>query len=229
MLSLETSTPACSVALNYRGKTYSRFILESRSHTRLILPMIDAVLEEAGIGMQQLDGLAFTTGPGSFTGIRIGFGVAQGLAFGAGLDVVAVSTLEAMATGAAVSYGLEPGDYILPMLDARMDEVYWALFCISSDGRPERIVDDSLASPEAVELSIPEKVRLTVVGDGWNYAERFQLPAVPAVFPDYYPTAEAVLEIGLRQFAARKLPVEKVMPVYLRDRITWKKRQKLRN
>lgn len=192
--------------------------------------MIDAVLSEAGIGMSELDGLAFTLGPGSFTGIRIGFGVAQGLAFGAGLPVMPVSTLETMAIGALHRFNLQPGEYLLPMLDARMDEVYWALFQVTAEGRLNRLVDDSLSSPENVQFSLPKEGNLTVVGDGLNYAQVFTFPTPKAEVSAFYPSAASVLEIACREFAeGRQQQIEDVQPAYLRERVSWKKRQRLRN
>ncbi len=192
--------------------------------------MIDAVLAEAGIAVRDLDGLAFTHGPGSFTGIRIGFGVAQGLAFGAGLPVVPVSTLEAMAEGALDRLDLRPGEYVLPMLDARMNEVYWALFQVEEQGRLTRLVEDSLSSPETVRFSLAQQSKLTVVGDGWNYAQAFSFPSPQAVSPEFYPAAESVLKIARCEFAeGRQQRIEDVQPAYLRERVSWKKRQRLRS
>ena len=109
MLAIETSTPACSVALRVGDAVISRYCEEPRSHTRLVMSMIDEVLGEAGIKPNQLDGLAVTLGPGSFTGLRIGFATVQGLAFGLDLPVVALSTLEVMAQTTARKQGLEEG------------------------------------------------------------------------------------------------------------------------
>jgi tRNA threonylcarbamoyladenosine biosynthesis protein TsaB len=97
LLALETSTQACSAALYIEGVICERFELTSNEHTRLILPMIDSLMSDAGLRPQQLDALAFGCGPGSFTGVRIAAGVTQGIAFGADLPVVPVSTLAAIA------------------------------------------------------------------------------------------------------------------------------------
>ncbi|MGZ8239577.1 MAG: tRNA (adenosine(37)-N6)-threonylcarbamoyltransferase complex dimerization subunit type 1 TsaB, partial [Methylobacter sp.] len=97
LLAVETSTEACSVALYIDGNVSERFELTPKEHTRLILPMIDSLMSDAGLKPQQLDALAFGCGPGSFTGVRIATGVIQGIAFGADLPVVPVSTLAAIA------------------------------------------------------------------------------------------------------------------------------------
>ncbi|GAB4353090.1 MAG: hypothetical protein Kow0060_03270 [Methylohalobius crimeensis] len=125
ILAIETATEACSAALYLDGVVEERFQVAPRRHTHLILPMAEALLAEAGLTLSALDGLAFGRGPGSFTGLRIAAGVIQGLAFGADLPVVPVSTLAALAwqvfdEGAA--------DCALAALDARMGEVYWGIY-----------------------------------------------------------------------------------------------------
>lgn len=228
VLALDTSTPACSVALSYQGQRYSRRALASREHTRLILPMVDEVLVEAGITLVDVEVLAFTTGPGSFTGIRIGFGVAQGLAYGSGLPVIPVSTLEVMAVAAADEFLLSAGEYVMPMLDARMDEIYWAVFCVKEDHSLTRVQPDSLDAPENIEVALPDSAKLCVVGDGWNYADRLSLKPAQ-IHQEYYPDAVAVLAIASQRYKAGEIEsIENVQPVYLRDKITWKKRQRLR-
>ncbi|MGH8841670.1 MAG: tRNA (adenosine(37)-N6)-threonylcarbamoyltransferase complex dimerization subunit type 1 TsaB [Advenella sp.] len=95
ILAFDTSTEYCSIALLLDGELLSREVLAERRHSELILPMLQRMLEEAGLTLTQLDGIAFGAGPGSFTGLRIACGVAQGLAFGAGLPVAGICTLEA--------------------------------------------------------------------------------------------------------------------------------------
>ena len=97
ILAVDTATEACSAALLVGDKVFSRWEEAPRDHTRKILPMVQAVLEDAGISLSDLDAIAFGRGPGSFTGVRIGIGVAQGLAFGAGVPLIGISTLAAMA------------------------------------------------------------------------------------------------------------------------------------
>ena len=228
LLALDTSTPACSVALCCHGRNYSRGILASRTHTQHILPMVDEVLDEAGVSLQDIDGLAFTVGPGSFTGIRIGFGVAQGLAFGAELPVAAISTLETMAVGAVENFSIAAGCYIMPMLDARMEEVYWALFRVGDNLALERITEDRLSAPGEVEVCLPTGAELVVVGDGCNYEASFSFTP-QQMHAEYLPDAKAMLEIAHRIFQAGEAQdIAEVQPVYLRDKITWKKRQRLR-
>src|ERR1700736_3878469 len=122
VLAVDTATEACSVALLSGDEVISRFAEGGLAHAQQVLGMVEAVLAEAGVSLAMLDGIAASVGPGSFTGVRISVAVAQGLAFGANLQVVPVTTLEALAyqvlrDGAA---------HALACLDARMGEVYWA-------------------------------------------------------------------------------------------------------
>src|SRR5690554_5279655 len=144
ILALDAATTACSVALCRGGVITRQFVSTPREHTRLLLPMVDELLSEAGISLAQVDALAFTAGPGSFTGLRIGFGVVQGLAFGADLPVIPVSTLAALALAGARKAQLGSG-CILPALDARMGEIYWGLYRYQS-GSVEPLMADQVAS-----------------------------------------------------------------------------------
>ncbi|WP_268580446.1 tRNA (adenosine(37)-N6)-threonylcarbamoyltransferase complex dimerization subunit type 1 TsaB, partial [Escherichia coli] len=108
------------------------FELCPREHTQRILPMVQQVLAESGLALNQLDALAFGRGPGSFTGVRIGIGIAQGLALGADLPMIGVSTLQTMAQGA---WRVSGAERVLAAIDARMGEVYWGQFERQADGR----------------------------------------------------------------------------------------------
>lgn len=121
LLALDTSTENCSLALWLDGEVVTRQELAGQRHSDLILPMLDELLKATGLELRQLDGIAFGEGPGSFTGLRIGCGVAQGLAFGADLPVVGVSTLLALAEAA-------PGERVIACLDARIGEIYHAAY-----------------------------------------------------------------------------------------------------
>ncbi|PRI54099.1 tRNA threonylcarbamoyladenosine biosynthesis protein TsaB, partial [Haemophilus influenzae] len=123
LLALDTSTEACSVALLYRGEKTHINELAQRTHTKRILPMIDEILANSGLGLNQVDALAFGRGPGSFTGVRVGAGIAQGLAFGADLPVIPISNLTAMAQAA---FELHQAENVVAAIDARMNEVYFS-------------------------------------------------------------------------------------------------------
>src|ERR1700723_308317 len=123
VLALDAATEACSVALLSGDELTSRFAEGGRSHAQQVLDMVQAVLAEAQVSLSMLDGIAASIGPGAFTGVRISVAVAQGLAFGAGLRVAPVTTLEALALQALQGSPGAPGP-VLACLDARMGEVY---------------------------------------------------------------------------------------------------------
>lgn len=231
ILAFDTSADSCSVALFYGDATYSRVERTARDHNRLILPMIDSVLLEAGIALARLDALAVASGPGSFTGIRIGIGVAQGLAFGADLPVLPVSTLQTLAAGAIRGLETAEDSVIMACLDARMDEVYWGLYQ-GLDGFPEPLASDRLDKPEFAGREWQHHVqrgsaKLVGVGDGWRFRDRIAgIPAVVAL--DALPEAVDVLFIAQHHFA-RGLAVkaDALEPSYLRSSVGWKKREPL--
>ena len=121
ILAVDTSTEACSVALQIGDKTIAKFADEPRSHSRLLMPMVQQVLAEAEIKVNQLDAIGVSIGPGSFTGLRIGFAAVQGMAYGADIPVAPVSTLELMAATYVRQESAQAGE-IMALLDARMSE-----------------------------------------------------------------------------------------------------------
>lgn len=248
ILAIDTATSACSVALTNGDEILARHKLAHREHTQLLLPMVDDVLAEGGMTLSQIDVIAFTAGPGSFTGIRIGFGVVQGLAFGAEIPVLPVSSLETLAHTAMrklevqiasqlerqkQNSEIESSDLvIIPMLDARMDEIYWAQFQLrKGSGAPknlQRVCTDSLSAPEESCTEVNKSSAVIVVGDGWNYSDRIFLePTI--VDATLLPEAQDILTIANPLIQAGKaIPIEQASPIYLRDKITWKKRLRLR-
>ena len=125
ILIIDTSTEACSAALSINGQVTSLFEIAPRIHTKLILPMIDQVLKQKNVTVNQLTAIAWGRGPGSFTGVRIGSGIMQGLALGSDKPVLPISTLAAMAQQAIEQANAE---YVMAAIDARMGEVYWGLY-----------------------------------------------------------------------------------------------------
>ncbi len=231
ILAIDTSTPACSAAILIGNEVLSKHQLASREHTRLILPMVHHLLNEAGMTLSEMDAIAFTAGPGSFTGIRIGFGVVQGLAFGAELPVLPVSSLETLAHTAIRKLQVQANTHIIPMFDARMDEIYSAHFYYCS-GNLERLHEDTVCPPEKIDNEffdpmIPEA--MIVIGDGWNYSERMSIRTPDSTDSALLPEAQDIFSIACPLINEGKaIPVEEANPVYLRDKITWKKRKKLR-
>lgn len=179
LLALETSTEACSAAIISQGKCVHAYELTQRAHTQLILPMIADLLAQTHLSMVDITHLAVGKGPGSFTGVRIGVGVAQGLAFGLNKPVYGISTLEALALQAYHQLG-EPEDvHIIPLLDARMQEVYAAIYNVVQGvlhlGQNEQVCTPDKIFAEVAKLS----GKIIAIGSGWDQ----YLPAFEAQFP----------------------------------------------
>ncbi len=228
ILALDSSTDACSAALLLDGRLISRFEIATKSHTQRLLPMVDELLQGENLTLTDLDALALGRGPGSFTGLRICMGVVQGLAYGSGLPVVPVSTLEAM----ALAFTRENPGYqgvVLPALDARMGEVYWSAYQVQDDKLTPQL--EEAVSPPVRLLdylrSTPGQF-LAGVGSGWSYPELAEFELTTKHLAGC-PRAEEIALIAAHQFAlGRALPIEQVQPVYLRDSVSWQKRQRIR-
>jgi tRNA threonylcarbamoyladenosine biosynthesis protein TsaB len=217
ILALDTSTEHCSVALWRDGTVDERDAHAGQRHSELLLPMVDELLRRHAIAVRDLDGIAFGEGPGSFTGLRIGCGVTQGLAFGAGLPVVGVSTLLALAESAQRGYAV-------CCLDARMGEIYHAAYAPSVSGW-EVVHAPSLCAP--ADAPLMPGGSWTGCGSGFGaheaalrrrYGERLS-----AIMPELFPHAEAIARLAAREFeAGRAVSAERAVPVYLRDRVALK-------
>ncbi|MDM8563559.1 tRNA (adenosine(37)-N6)-threonylcarbamoyltransferase complex dimerization subunit type 1 TsaB, partial [Candidatus Marithioploca araucensis] len=131
LLAFDASSPACSCALYLDGEITERYEIAPRQHAALILPMADELLTEAGLKPIELEGIAFGRGPGSFTGLRIASGVAQGIAFAADIPVAPISSLATLAQAAYIENGAQK---VLAAIDARMSEVYWGMYVIDKQG-----------------------------------------------------------------------------------------------
>ncbi|HWG69521.1 MAG TPA: tRNA (adenosine(37)-N6)-threonylcarbamoyltransferase complex dimerization subunit type 1 TsaB [Steroidobacteraceae bacterium] len=223
VLALDTATQACSVALLDGGRLIGRHEEVSKSHAQRILGMIDSVLAEAALPLSLLDGIAASVGPGSFTGVRISVAVAQGLAFGAGLRVVPVTTLEALAFG-AVRNGARQ---VLACLDARMGEVYWGCFRADADRGVIAVGPVRVGPPGSVALPLtPALPALGVYcGMGRGFTAYPVLGALPGLELD--PT-DALALPDAREFAALGalrlklgggIDAADLCPLYVRDKV----------
>lgn len=222
ILALDTATEACSAALYDDGRVLERYRLAPREHTALILPMLDELLAEAGYTLKDMDCLGFGRGPGAFTGLRIAAGVAQGIAFGADLPVVAVSTLAALALEALDKTAM---DYAYPCLDARMGEVYWGVYRRGAESVPELYGKERVCPPQAVDF--PEAGLGAALGSGWTaYGELLRHGAagrIGAELTERFPRAGAVARLAADGFSqGRQVAAELAQPVYLRDNVAKK-------
>lgn len=221
LVALETSTEYCSVALWHDGVVSERFELAGQRHSELLIPMLDDVLQQAGCQLREVDGIAFGKGPGSFTGIRIAAGVAQGLALGAGLNIVGIVTLEALAQ-------LSGHDKVIAALDARMGEIYHAVY-EKRDGLWMTVVAPNLCKAE-------DAPRIT--GEGWfgcGSGFAVQEHALTQRYSEnlcgadgrLVPRACAVAQLAAPVFAAGEgVDAAQALPLYLRDKVALTTRER---
>ncbi len=219
ILAIETATAACSAALQVDGEIFKRQQLAPQKHAELILPMINSLLNEAGISLQQLNAIAFGCGPGSFMGVRVATGIAQGLGFGANLPLIPLSTLQILAQVAYERAGVET---VVAAWDARMNEMYWGIYQLGENKMMLPVQEDRLNPPEEVHLS--KQLAFVAVGNAWQaYQNRLKhlLTADLPVITDLYPEAEVMLKMGENYYQAGKwIDPLQARPVYLRDRVT---------
>ena len=228
LLALDASTEACSVALIFNGKLHTRYELCPQSHSQLLLPMVDEVLKAAECQLTQLDGLVFGQGPGSFTGVRIGIGVAQGLAFAANLPMVGVSTLQAMAQ---LAYEKHAQSQVIAAIDARMSEVYNGFYQLNEDNIMQPLCAEAVLPPAQLaqhfqtQLS-QQPVQGYGVGTGWQaYDDELKALRTNQENIDIlFPHAQTMLTIAEDKFVqGETVSAEHAEPVYVRDTVSWQK------
>lgn len=214
LLVIDTSTEWCSAALWLDGRTLARRVLAEQRHSSLLLPMVDELLREAATPLAQLDGIGYGAGPGSFTGLRIACAVTQGLALGADLPVVGVSTLESIAEQAGA-------EHVLAVLDARMAEVYWAAYQRRGSDW-QCVTEPALALPESV--SVPEGGDWMGAGNGFIALGDVLRPRLAAqlvrIDDSLMPDAAAMAVLAARAFERGDgMDAALAAPIYLRDKV----------
>jgi tRNA threonylcarbamoyladenosine biosynthesis protein TsaB len=216
-LAVDTTTEACSVALQNGAEVIARFAEVGRAHAQQVLGMVDAVLAEAQCSLSMLDGLAAGVGPGSFTGVRISVAVAQGLAFGADLQVLPISTLEALAWQ-VVQRGAPQA---LACLDARMSEVYWGCFAAHAQRGLVALGLGHVGPPDSVR----PLAALDYQGIGRGFSAYPELAALPGltIRPEdagALPNARDIAWLGtLRLEQGEGIDAADLQPLYLRDKV----------
>jgi len=216
LLAIDTATEACSAALLLGDTLIERSEIAPRRHAELILPMIESLLAEAGIGRRQLDGIAVGRGPGAFTGVRLAISAAQGIALALDIPVIPVSSLAALAMQAP-----DNGADLLAVIDARMGEIYAGTFR-RVDGVMESIGDERVVT--AASLHLPPANAWNVIGTGWlSYREA--ISAVMSTQPlwaegERYPQAADIARLAAPIAAAGGgVAADLALPVYLRDKV----------
>jgi tRNA threonylcarbamoyladenosine biosynthesis protein TsaB len=217
LVAFDTATPACSVAVWIDGTVHERSAF-GQHHAERILVLIDEALAEAGVALNQLDAIAFGRGPGSFTGLRISAGVAQGLAFGGDLPVVPVSSLAAVAQGMGAPT-------VLTAFDARMQQVYWGAYVRGAAQIVELRGAETVIAPS--EVPIPADGGWIGAGSGWDqYAGLLQARVGDRLarwHPDRHPQARFIAELGAAGLrAGGAVAAEQALPIYLRDDVAVK-------
>ena len=217
ILALETSTEACSVAIWTEAAVVERHE-SGMQHSERILAMVDDLLGETGFALTQMDAIAFGRGPGSFTGLRIGAGVAQGLAFGVDIPVTPVSSLAALAQGV-------DAPKVLAAFDARMQQVYSGAYVRNNQGLVELVGTENVTAPADVPL--PEGKDWVGAGDAWDryHAELLvRLRGRVATWRQrIFPRARDVGRLGAAAYQAGKaVAAELALPVYVRDEVAVK-------
>ena len=224
ILCLETATPTCSVALNDGPKTLAlRECQGQNAHSEKITVFIKEVLDEVGIGYDQLDAVAVSKGPGSYTGLRIGVSTAKGVCYAAGLPLMAIDTLHAMAYGMRQRFGneVQPGDLLIPMIDARRMEVYCAVF--EAELNPVKATEALVVDEHSFD-DLLEGHRLWLFGDGAPKLKTlFKDISQVQIIDDFTPSAAfmaALSDDALK--AADFVDVAYFEPFYLKDFVAGK-------
>lgn len=214
ILAVETSTELCSVALWLDGEIDAREAVAGQRHSELLLPMIDALLTQHGLAVRDLNGIAFGAGPGSFTGLRIACGVAQGIAFGANLPVVGVGTLLALAAASRA-------ERVVSCLDARMGEVYHAAY-EKRGSAWHAVCEPSLCKPDAT----PDLPAGAWTGCGSGFAafraalEQRYAGTLERVIDNLAPHAKEIAALAAAEFErGNAVSAERAAPLYVRNKV----------
>ncbi len=219
ILAIDTSTEACSAALYTDGEIIERFVLAPRKHIELLQPMVKEVVDEAGITLDELTGLAFGAGPGSFAGLRVACSFIQGVGAGLNLPIVPVSTLMAMAHHTLES---DPETSVIPMLDAKMHSVYWGIYRME-ENQIVTIYPDQVSDLDDIPNlhGIVGLRNLMGAGEGWSIATEWVTQLSPEkIIEKCYPRAGEVALLAIKDLEkGLGLHADQVSPTYLRNNI----------
>lgn len=229
ILAIETATPSCSAALRIDGEVVVRAEVGNNIHSQVLLGMIESLLDEAQLSAQALDAVSVGQGPGSFTGLRIGVGVGQGLAFGANCPMIGVSSLDALALQASVLQASRDNS-IIAAIDARMGEVYWCEYQKTGD-KIKRLSGLCVTPPAEVQFSDAVAAGV-LVGNAWSaYPDQFSALSERSTEIQssiIYPSAGSLLCLAEEQYRQRKwLSAGLFAPIYVRNDVAKKSTKKL--
>jgi len=221
LLAIETSSIACSVALQVGNDIHEQHVVEAKAHTRILLPMIKQALAEEKLAIGDLDALVLGNGPGSFIGMRIGASVAQGLAFAAGLNIVPISSLAAVAAEVLSEH---EESHVAVAQDARMNQVYLGCFARDEHDLPVALGVERIHDIQEIEiLGDHNAVNWLAAGGGWSqYPALAELQTVTLRHvPDVLvPRAKQLLRLARKSLeSGAGIPPEQLQPAYLRDQV----------
>lgn len=224
-LAVETATECCSVALFHDGEIITESERAPLRHNEIVLPMCERVLAQAGVGLAQLDGIAFGCGPGAFTGVRLAASITQGIALAQDLPVVPVSSLAALAQAAHGGHGVSQ---VLACIDARMQEVYVALYQLDENRLMRLQGEEQVTAPARVNAAVRDQCM--GCGSGWKpYAEvLLGCCGKTIVFDaDAAPQAEFVAVLAQPRFeCGETVSATQALPVYVRHDVARKPRSR---
>lgn len=214
LLAFETATAACSVALWLNGAITQRFEIAPQRHSDILLNLVDELLSDAQINLRNLDAIAFGSGPGSFMGVRIATGVAQGIAYGIDLPVIPVSTLQALAQAA---YQKINSEQVIVGWDARMNSIYWGVYQVDTKRIMQEIIGDHMDHPMDIEFP---KGKSIGVGNAWSVYKSSLPPDFQFIKEDIYPDATSVALIAQQKFKQGSVLLpKKAEPTYIREKV----------
>ena len=257
LLAIETSFETCSVALSLDGDICQAFYHQPRGHAELLLPAVEKLLGDSGLRLNNLDAIAFSRGPGSFTSLRLGIGVVQGIAWGAGLGVIPVSSLQATAQIAVegIMADRDRDEMSAPFtinvaMDARMNEVFIGTYVLTPDGLVTTSGDpadqERVCSAVAAVTAFKGRKKVITAGESGcgseiaagNGFERFadlaqwaaaEKGAGRIIVSDVWPQASAVARLALAWLETHEpLEAHEAQPVYLRDNVAVKENSSTR-
>jgi len=228
ILALETATSSCSVAMRIDDEIVGRSEIGSNVHSQVLLSMVESVLLEASIDAQDIDAVAVGQGPGSFTGLRIGVGVGQGLAFGANCPMIGVSSLDALALQA------QGNGAVIAGIDARMGEVYWSQYQ-KNESEVSRVSELQVTPPADVSVTVrsnDDDTAIRLVGNAWAaYEGEFSLlnkHNLKAQEEVVYPSAEALLVLAEEKYGENDwVAARDFVPIYIRNNVAKKSTKQL--
>jgi len=225
ILAIDTATEACSAALFVDGVITEQYQLAPREHTQLILEMVETLLAQANLQLSELDALAFGCGPGSFTGVRIATGVAQGLAFAHDIPVIPISTLAAIAQ---LTFDNHQQQFVLAGIDARMNEMYWAHYQLGDNQLMTLVGQEKVSAAHTIKLSSDISSHWCGAGSAWeSYREALNGnmgEQITECYADYFPRSSSLVKLAVAAFAQGKsVPASQALPVYLRNDVAKKK------